>query len=278
MLATLIPDWWLLLRSLSSDIRFSEDPDYQVAVKKVDDFYPEHELDVATADLLLSFAKDKHSDTVSVLERLEEKRGWLFTVVLGLLTVGISAPKTLGVDHNWGVWIAYGLLLLAAVVLLFARRPILKAEKPTILDVHIGFDGLAAFDKWLMEHQQTRARRIELGGDAPEKTPTRVLAADWIARSLHKTCEGMRVTERIMSTQIWAVSLLVTISVLVLGPSLVFATPTPPSNPVEVGPPAAPAQIQKNAPHPVLPPLVDAVGVANGVTSLVSQVSANHLP
>lgn len=274
MLPSLVPDWWLLLRSLYCDLNFRDEPEYRAAEKQVDDFEPQHPMDAATADLLLSFAREKYSDGDDALNRLDSKREWLFTVVLALLTVGISAPQTLGVEQNFGIWIAYGLLLMAAAILLLARRPMATAAKATILDVHVGLDGITAYDTWHDEEQKQRARIAELGGEPREKLPTRARAADWVARSLHKTCMGMKVTERIMNAQIWAVAVLVTIAVIVLGPALVLAKPISAS----VGSPAALSSPPQTVPNPASPPWGASAGVAAGVTTLASEVSANPSP
>lgn len=154
-------------RSLLCDIRLDEEERHVDAVRAANSFQ-QVPLSPEARALLIQHADAKYGERLKELEQLERKREWLATFCMGAVTFLVGArhvaarPPTGAAHLLFGVAIAAFLCALA--ILLLSRRVVLSQSRFSIQTLR---EGLA--------HEGMRE---------PE---------DWIAASLHKTCEDIRV-------------------------------------------------------------------------------------
>lgn len=156
------------LKSLRSFFNVDVECDrrYVAAAKRADEF-EQRELSPEARQLLIKHADAKYDERVHELELLDRKREWLVTFNMSAVTFLVGAQRFAAHPLTGMVRFFFAstvLCLLAAVaVLLLSRRVISGPSRFTIQEMREG-----------VAHE---------GISEPE---------DWLAASLHKTCEAYR--------------------------------------------------------------------------------------
>lgn len=156
-------------RSLFLELRPEDDPRYVAAAKRADEF-EQRELSKEARELLLKHADAKYGERIAELEHLDKKREWLITFSMGAVTFLVGAQQIAGrALAGWtGVFFVLTVIcfLVAIGVLLLSRRVVTFPTRFTIQELREG-----------LKHEGMTEQE------------------DWVAASLHKTCEALRVHE-----------------------------------------------------------------------------------
>lgn len=159
-----------MFRTLLFGFEYSNDETYLRERQRVNEFTHDNELDADTSILLCDIAQQKMRDKFDCLKTLDAKRDSFIKFASGMIVFLAAASKAFSFPL-----VAFKLslvcFLISTVVLLLSRRVI---EVPSIAPIQSLREGI---------------------GKAAN-------ARDWLAASLHKSCEGYTVIETVVASHI----------------------------------------------------------------------------
>jgi hypothetical protein len=150
------------------ELRWEDDPQF-VAAEKVANAFTQRTLERETAKLLIDQANLKYAERLANFEQLDRKREWLITFGMGAVTALAAVTKVTSPPPSpagmTALACSLGLFIVAVLILVFSRR---VTRFPGRLSIQSLREALS--------HEQVQ----------PE---------DWLAASIHKSCEALRVLE-----------------------------------------------------------------------------------
>lgn len=184
-------------QSLVFGFEFDADQQYLAEVERSNDFRQRDELPSDVSSVLFDLAQQKLRDKIAGLNALDAKRDSLMKFAAGMIVFLAAASKAFAfsVVPFQGALVCF---LLAAIVMVMSRRVM---DVPAIASIQDIRDGIG------------KARN----------------SRDWLAASLHKSCEGFAAIERVIACQInfglfWIVLGLILLVAVTLGLELPAVT------------------------------------------------------
>jgi len=157
--------------TLLFELDYSRDSSYEKESTEADGFDQSSDLTEDTNALLLEHARMKYEEKRDSVNRLDAKRDSFMKFACGMLAFLAAASRAFNIAIDAPMKVAFVFFLVGVTVLLLSRRSV---SVPSMLGIQHLRDGI---------------------GKVPNPR-------DWMAASLHKSCEGLRVIELIISAHI----------------------------------------------------------------------------
>ncbi len=185
-----VADGRAFVASFSQRVAVDRDPRYAAEARRANEFQ-QKELSESARRILLDHAERKYSERCAGFELLDKKREWLISFSMGATTFLVGAqqlatrPPT--ATSQFFISLAVACLLVAMVIMLLSRLMVVFPVRFTIQELREG-----------LSHESMTQ---------PE---------DWMAASLHKTSEAIRVYEEIVAMHYNAAARVVIVAVFLL--------------------------------------------------------------